>query len=38
MRRFTALLLAALMALAHAGCGGNTETPAPTEVPATERS
>ena len=36
MKKILALLLAALMALALAGCGGNTETPAPTEVPATE--
>lgn len=36
MKKILALLLAALMALALAGCGGNTETPAPTEVPDTE--
>ena len=36
MKKILALLLAALMALALAGCGGNTEPPAPTEVPATE--
>ena len=29
MKKILALLLAALMALALAGCGGNTETPAP---------
>ena len=36
MKKILALLLAALMALALAGCGGNAETPVPTEVPATE--
>ena len=36
MKKILALLLAALLALALAGCGGNTETPAPTETPATE--
>ncbi len=36
MKKILALLLAALMALALAGCGGNAETPAPTEAPATE--
>lgn len=36
MKKILALLLAALMALAFAGCGGNAETPVPTEVPATE--
>ncbi len=36
MKKILALLLAALMALALAGCGGNTEPSAPTEVPATE--
>ena len=36
MKKILALLLAALMALALVGCGGNAETPAPTEVPATE--
>ena len=35
MKKILALLLAALMALALAGCGGNTETPAPPETPAT---
>ena len=36
MKKIIALLLAALMAFALAGCGGNAETPAPTEAPATE--
>ncbi len=36
MKKNIALLLAALMALALVGCGGNAETPAPTEAPATE--
>lgn len=36
MKKIIALLLAALMALALVGCGGNAETPAPTEAPATE--
>lgn len=36
MKKILALLLAALMALALAAAAGNTETPAPTEVPATE--
>ena len=35
MKKILALLLAALMALALAGCGGNTDTPAPPEVAAT---
>lgn len=36
MKKIIALLLAALLALALIGCGGNAETPAPTETPATE--
>lgn len=36
MKKILALLLAALLALTLAGCGGNAEPPAPTEVPATE--
>ena len=36
MKKILALLLAALLALALAGCGGTTEPPAPTEAPATE--
>ena len=34
MKKILALLLAALLALALAGCGGTTEPPAPTEAPA----
>lgn len=36
MKKTIALLLVALMALALAGCGGTTETPAATEAPAAE--
>ena len=36
MKKTIALLLAVLTALALAGCGGTTETPAATEAPAAE--